>query len=154
MGFKIGCGLLLLLIFSRCTSSEEKLEKEIAGNSDNIEELQVFEPMNNPALVYGSSFGVYMQTLHNLSKYEEMYQFTCLETKMKFGKDALINFFSEMEFTYPLDLIAYDTLESQLIYKTTIMATEKKLIFPVIIENDSVKMVFDSLNIQEPFPVY
>lgn len=128
---------------------------------NNEEESTVFPPKNeeettitpfltdDPALFMGSSFGEFFQVLHKTGRYEEMLLYTDQATKEIFTKEELMEFFQNMNFSYPLDLRAEQG--NVLLYKTTIDATEKTLQFPFRIENDTVRAVFEELNVNQPF---
>lgn len=102
-------------------------------------------PFKNPALIYGSSFGIYFQSLFKLAKYEEMINFTSKQTINKYGKAKLVKIYSQLDFAFPLKL--KNLLEDkssgiiQMTYETTIIATTKIFSMNVKVENDSVKLV-------------
>ena len=141
---------IIILVSLSCSTQEINNTVESEKTFVSQEEKYI---MNNPVLIYGSSFGEYIQSLHNLNEYDQMLTFTSKETINEFGRDSLLSFYSNMAFSYPLDLIKYDTVRRELIYKTTIEATERKLVMPIVIEKDTVKMVFNKLNSEFPFKV-
>jgi len=103
----------------------------------------------NPVLYQGSSFGQYFQILHKTGNYNEMLAITSENSIKKHGKEKLLNFYQEMDFSYPLKLKAFNN--SILFYETEINATKKTIQIPIVIEKGECKIQFDKLNVAKPF---
>lgn len=107
------------------------------------------ESMNNPSIFLGSSFGEFFQMLHKTGEYEQILIYTSQETKSMFGNDALLDFYKNMTFSYQIKLKA--NKNNVLYYETVVDATQSTLQMNYIIENDTCKAVFETLNHQKPF---
>ena len=103
----------------------------------------------NPVLYQGSSFGQYFQILHKTGNYNEMLAITSETSIKKHGKEKLLNFYQEMDFSYKLKLKAFNN--SILFYETEINATKKTIQIPIVIEKGECKIQFDKLNVAKPF---
>jgi hypothetical protein len=103
----------------------------------------------NPVLYQGSSFGQYFQILHKTGNYNDMLAVTSESTIKKQGKDKLLAFYQEMDFSYPLKLKAFKN--GVLFYETEINATKKTIQIPVVIEKGDCKIQFNKLNAAKPF---
>lgn len=75
--------------------------------------------------------------------------YTSSKTKRQYSDSVMIDFYRHMDFSYPLKLKAYNN--NVLYYQTTINATQKTIQVPVLIENDTCRILFDSLNFEKPF---
>jgi hypothetical protein len=103
----------------------------------------------NPVLYQGSSFGQYFQILHKTGNYIEMLNVTSESTIKKHGKEKLLAFYQDMDFSYRLKLKAFKN--GVLFYETEINATKKTIQIPVVIEKGGCKIHFDKLNAAKPF---
>ena len=136
------------LAISACSDKDEiKVETLVEENS----ELDM--RYNNPSIFLGSSFGEYFRACHLIGHYEEMYRFTATESIDKYEKEQIMLFYNNIQLSYKLDL---KTITKQgdyyiLFYRTNTNATKRTLKMKVILENDSTKIVWDTLNINEPF---
>jgi hypothetical protein len=103
----------------------------------------------NPVLFYGSTFGEYFQRLHKQGKYTEMLEVTSSETIKKFGRDKLMMFYEQMDFSYTLKLKSMNSCT--LFYETVIFGTKRTLKFHYCIANGKCKVVFHKLDPINPF---
>lgn len=103
----------------------------------------------NPVLYQGSTFGQYFQILHKTGNYNDMLAVTSEGSLKKHGKEKILNFYQEMEFSYPLKLKAFKN--GILFYETEINATKKTIQILVVIENGNCRIHFDKLNAAKPF---
>jgi hypothetical protein len=103
----------------------------------------------NPVLFYGSTFGEYFQRLHKQGKYTEMLEVTSSTTIKKFGRDRLLRFYKEMEFSYTLKLKSMNSCT--LFYETVIFGTKRTLKFHFSLENGKCRVVFQKLDPKNPF---
>jgi len=145
----------LALLFGLLTiiSCSEEAEKKINKPIYLVENKSDTERFDNPALIMGSSFGVFFQMQHKTGRYDEMLSFTSKETKAKFTETNLVDFFQNMKFSYPLKLKTIKDNDNFqiLFYESTIDATQKTIQINVVIENDTCKIIFDSLDEEKPF---
>jgi hypothetical protein len=143
-----GCFLITLaLTLLMSCNSETPIKKEQVKQKNIPKESILF--LNNPAIFMGSTFGEFIQVLHKTGKYNEMLIYTSETTKQNFSNKQLLDFYQNMQFSYPLKLKAIEN--NILLYKTTINATEKTIQFNVVIENDTCRVLFEKLNPQNPF---
>lgn len=103
----------------------------------------------NPAIYFGTTFGHYVQILHKLGRYEDMLEVTSSETIKKFGKDKLLMFYEQMDFSYTLKIKSLNY--STLFYETVIFGTKRTLKFHFCIENGKCRVVFHKLDPKNPF---
>jgi len=149
--------ILFIIIISSCSNqNKDKQNSQFDQSPDDIYSDELFAPseasrMSNPAIIMGSDFGSFIQSIHRLGKYEEMIKYTSYKTINQFGKDSLIKFYSNMIFNYDLELKSYDTVQNILYYNIDLSATKRRLSMPITIEKDTVKLIFTDLNFKEPF---
>lgn len=104
----------------------------------------------NPALIYGSSFGYYFQSLFRNARYNDLIKFTSNQTRSKLGDKNLLNYYeSTFRFGYQLGPLSNITQEGDTLVltyaKANIMATKRIIRIRVLIENDSCKLVLSNL---------
>jgi len=104
-------------------------------------EMGVF---SNPALIMGSTFGHYFQSLYKLGKYDEMLKFTTAESMAAMGGSEVVKkMYSKLKFAYDMRLksktISGDTII--LNYEAGIYATKHMIRMPVMIVNDTTKLI-------------
>ncbi|MFA7272526.1 MAG: hypothetical protein WC044_01580 [Crocinitomicaceae bacterium] len=135
-----------LLLFG-CSDSKKE---SVAIAKETRDEVLM---LDNPSLFMGSNFAEFIQMNHKLGNYQIMLQFTFKETRERFTAPELIDFFKNMQFSYPLHLISKNEENGliTLFYRTTIDATERTIQLNVKVENDTCKLVLDVLNPGEPF---
>jgi hypothetical protein len=117
--------------------------------TDHIPTIKSTSGLNNPAIFMGSTFGEFFQILHKTGKYNEMIIYTSSKTKEQFKNTQLLDFYQNMQFSYPLKLKAIEN--NVLLYKTTINATEKTIQFNMTVEDDTCRVLFKKLDSQNPF---
>lgn len=135
------CGL-----FIKCT--DPVVIVPVAQKNEAIEQAKAY---TNPALINGSTFGHYFQSLYRLGLYNDMLRFTDSGTVQILGKEQILIYFkTKLKFDYELGRLTNiasrgDTLE--LTYsKAQIGATRRVIRIEVIVENDSCKLVLHNLN--------
>lgn len=115
----------------------EKIEKE-----SSVSEIP---PYSNPAIIYGSDFMSFMQSLRKTGNYELMLQFTSSESVSKFGKETIVKFYEE-KFTNMSNLELKSITENSdgsktMNYINLAVATKSATSVVIVIENDSCKLV-------------
>ncbi len=109
------------------------------------------KPYSNPALMNGSSFGHYLQSLYRFSCYEDMTKFTASGCVSKFGQAQLVSYYqNKFKFDFELGKLSNLTIKGDtflLSYsKAQIDATRRLIRIAVVIENDSAKLILQNLN--------
>jgi hypothetical protein len=142
---------MALLFLSLIGCSTKQQEKEIAMGQ-KIEPKEESK-MDNPALFLGTTFGQFLQVSHKVGEYKKMLDFTSSISREKHSDSILINFFSKMQFTYPIRLktVKYDGNNFTMFYSTTVLATNRTILIEGLVENDSCKLNLDFLNLEKPF---
>ena len=140
--------IYLSLLICSCDKTQEPAKKLVSTQNPPLE-----LKYNTPELMLGSDFGNFFKTMHVTGRYKDMLSFTSEETIEKFGNKRLLDYYKRVQLSYPLNLRAsVDSLDYKiLLYKTNISATTKTIQIKVKVENDSAKIVFDSLNKDLPF---
>lgn len=101
---------------------------------------------SNPVFIYGSSFGNYFQALYKVGKFDKMLKFTSSGSIMKYGKENIRKMYETMDFAYTIKLKSkFGTDTITLNYEAGIYATKHMVRIPVVIENDTVKIVLQNL---------
>lgn len=145
---------LCSLIISLFSCNEPQEQKRIVLKAP-IEKQDLEGPLNNPILFLGSSFGEFIQSLCKASRYKELIKYTSIDTKKKYTQNELTDFYSRMQFFYPLTLKSYtkEGNEYTLLYETSINATILSIRLYVKIEDDSCRLVLKNLNSRFPFGI-
>lgn len=143
--------LFLIFLFS-CREHSVK-EDTVLSDSKIISDVKPSVKLNNSAIFVGSTFGEFFQILHKTGNYSEMLVYTSSKTKKQFSNTELLDFYQNMQFSYPLNLKAIDKQINHqvLLYKTTINATKKTIQFNVVVENDTCRALFEKLDTKNPF---
>ena len=107
-----------------------------------------FHPYSNPALIYGTSFGNYLSQLYRQGSYSDMLLFTHSESITTFGKEKILSFYKEMIWGYDMKLNSISRQNDTLIlnYSAVINNTRKIGRLPVLIENDTCKLLLTELS--------
>lgn len=112
------------------------------------------KPFSNPAIIKGSSFGHYFQSLLRTGQYATMIRFTSKVSRNKFGDKKLLEYYrNEMRFGLELGkmktITGVDTLV--LMYPDAkLQATRRIVKLKVLIEQDTCKLLLERLA-PEPF---
>ena len=101
------------------------------------------KPFRNPSLIYGTSFGSFFQVIYRQGQFEQMMSFTSLKSIERFGFNRILEFYQNTDFGYTIDLQSITKSDSLIMlnYDAIIGATRRVIRFPVIIENDTSKML-------------
>lgn len=107
------------------------------------------KPFSNPAFMFGTDLGKYMQTLYKLNRVDDMVRFTASETIKKYGVQKIRSYYETCNFGYEIKLASmtgegkYKTLT----YNAKLNATNNVVRMKTVIENDTAKVVLDNLQI-------
>lgn len=142
--------LILLGLFS-CEHTDKRQTK-IKSTQQKIE---IEKPFSNPSIIYGSSFGSYFQSLYRNNQSQKMLCLTSSITLNRFTREQVLNYYkNDFKFDYILGNLSNISEEDGttiLTYsKASIYATRRKLRIPCVLENDSVKIILNSLD-NKPF---
>lgn len=138
--------IIIIAIFAAvgCTSEEKKEMSETKViNTESVTTVE--KPYSNPAIIYGSDFMSFMQSLRKTGNYEMMLQFTSSESVKKFGKEKVSKYYEE-KFTNMSKLELKSITENAdgsktMNYVNLTVATKSTASINVVIENDSCKLV-------------
>lgn len=138
--------ILLLL----CACNSEIKESAPQGEHKTQKQQTQEIPYKNPALVFGTSFGHYVQSLFRNARYSDLLMFTSSQTRTKFGDKELLKYYKEQfRFGYQLGPLSNIKLEGDTLVltyaKANIIATKRIIRIKVLIENDSCKLVLSNL---------
>lgn len=99
---------------------------------------------NNPALIFGTSFGKMMQVYYNQAKFNELMHFTSSQSIKKYGYSLILNYYKQMDFSFDIKLnsITKTSHGFQMNYVAIISATKRNFRFVVNIESDTCKLLF------------
>lgn len=107
------------------------------------------EPMNNPVLMQGSSFGHIFQQLYEQGRWDDMLSFTSKKSILKFGENNILNYYKNTDFGYQMKLKSKTNQKDGSItlnYESQIQNTIKITRINVVIENDSCKILLDNID--------
>ena len=143
---------LVIISFGACKPKSDKESKPVVVAETKQEPSK---PYSNPALIYGSSFGHYFQTLYRNNQFEQMICFTSDKSLQRFGKEKVLDYYKHnFKLDYELGKLSNVITQNGITYLTytcaTIQATRRKLVIPCVIENDSLKIILETL-IANPF---
>lgn len=98
---------------------------------------------SNPLLIHGTSFGNYFQVLYKQGKFEEMLNFTSKESLLKYGRKRIEEYYRSTSFGYKIKLNSYLMENGVYIlnYQAIINATVCVIRMPVVVENDTSKII-------------
>lgn len=155
---KVFCFFILTSFFIiSCTNVDEPSTNNKNTKDFNYQKKEKVKEVNldysNPAFMAGSSFGNFFQIMYKTGRFKEMLKFTSKETKKKYGEKKLLRFYREMDFGYNIKLQSKNEIDNiiTLNYTAEIMATTKIIRMDIVLENDTAKLVLNSLNTVNPF---
>lgn len=143
---------IALLSFVSCKDVKQKQEHyAVQEQPKQIQE----KPYANPAMIYGSSFAAFFQSIYRSNNYALMLAFTSERTLNRFGKAKVLSYYQHgFQFDYKLGQLSNITYAGDTILltysKAYIFATRRKIVVPCVVEWDSVKMLLTSLG-KHPF---
>ena len=145
--------LIVMVIFVFVVGCKNETTKKEQTKNDSKSAKKETLKFDNPVFFMGSSFPAFMQSHQKIGNYSEMLKYTSKNTLKKFGKDRLLDFYKQMEFSYPLKLKAIKKIDgySIVFFQTTIQATVQTIKIMVSVENDTCRICFDSLCYNSPF---
>ncbi len=144
--------IIYLVVIYSC---EHSVTKQVALKSVQRKVIEIEKPFSNPILIYGNDFGTYFQALYRNNQFPQMVCLTSSITLNKFSREQVLNYYKHnFKFDYVLGNLSNINTEegvTLLTYsKASIYATRRKLRIPCVLENDSVKIILNSLS-AKPF---
>ena len=120
-----------------------------------IQKAELEKPFSKPNIIFGSSFGPFFQCLYRNNQFDRMMSFTSNSTIEKFTRKQVLNYYKHnFKFDYVLGNLSNINIEEGVTILTyanaSIFATRRKLRIPCVLENDSVKIILNSLS-AKPF---
>jgi hypothetical protein len=125
-----------------CTNKEKEMVVDVVDSKPTLIEEK---PYSNPAIIYGSDFVSFMQSLRKIGDYETMVCFTSSESLQKYGEKRVIQYYNE-KFNNMSELKLQSIVENEngkqtMNFVNLSMATKKTASVDIVIENDSCKLV-------------
>src|ERR1035437_10188221 len=139
-----------LVILISCSPEQTQTAPTVTPTQNSKRSEISEKPYANPVLIFGSSFGNYIQQLWRINRYEDMVKFTSRESRKKFGDEKLKGFY-EHEFHFDFQLNKLTAIQksgdtSFLIYSNAfILGTRRKVVLETVTNNDTVQLVLNSL---------
>ena len=140
--------ILIVLFLFGCQTKIKDPVKPIIIKGARHEQIR---PYANPCIIYGVSFGNFFQSLYRMNKYDLMLAFTSNRTIKQFKNEQVLQYYKHLfKFDYKLGLLSNSSNDNGvtiLTYsKACIYGTRRKVMIGCIIENDSVKIILQSLS--------
>lgn len=137
--------LLVLFLFGCSGSDMDTQSDRFQEEKDNtaIVETEERVVLNNPAIMLGSDLGSIIRKAYQIGNYELMFQFTANETIQKVGRDKLMNCYKNLDMGKEIKLksITEEGDVHIMNYESINQATKVMVRLPVIIENDTAKII-------------
>lgn len=147
--------LLLLIVISTSCNNSIVIESKPIGIIPKQDSLES-KPYSDPIFFCGtgSSYGNYLQSLYRLNKFDDLLKFTSSGTRRRFRDEAVLGFYkNDFQFDFQLNKLTAIQKSGDtnfLIYSTAqSLGTRRKVILKTVIENDSVRLILDSM--KNPF---
>ncbi len=120
-----------------------------------IQKAELEKPFSNPNIIFGSSFGPFFQCLYRNNQFDRMMSFTSNSTIEKFTRKQVLNYYKhDFKFDYLLGMLSNTNQEGSITTLTysraSIYGTRRKVTIKCMLENDSVKIILNSLS-NKPF---
>lgn len=139
--------ILISILMISCSSEKEDNKNVFITISDTTSSISKeidSKPFSNPALIYGSDFGNYFQTLYELGDFETMIKFTHSSSIEEHGKERILHKYKTMDFGFTMDLKSMNSINGKMFimnYNSNSFATKHVTRIIVGLENDSCKVI-------------
>jgi hypothetical protein len=145
--------LICIFAFASCTKKEEKKAMLTNSKESDVSTEIVETPFSNPAIIYGTDFMSFMQSLRKIGDYDMLLKFTSNISIDKFGKEKIKTYYEEM-FTNMSKLTLHDIPDISdnsdgsinMNYTNAVYATKNTTTIKVAIENDTCKLIIADIN--------
>ena len=142
--------LCLLNLFSSCRDAKRVdplIQNEVENRNEKIDQKDKKNDQNywnNPVLIGGASFGNIINVNYQLGLFDELYRLTNSALKASLSKQGIINKYRNLPMGFDLDFPINKTDENGIIwlhYSVEINATKKIMRMPVVIEEDTCRLM-------------
>ena len=148
---KILLPLFLLLCFSCNVENTDETESDqivdnTSSESANKDANTTLTGWSKPELINASSFGQIINVYCKVGNYNELYRLTDQATRAKYSKKEIIKVYKNMAMGFEMGFPMNKTTEDGVVwlyYKVDINATKKILRMPILIENDTCRLVLN-----------
>lgn len=142
--------ILFLLSFYSCREAtridpiiEDEIEKDNRPREDQQAPI-VKVDWSNPVLIGAASFGNIINVNYQLGQFEELYRLTNSTLKSSLTKQEIINKYRSLPMGFDLSFPMNKTEENSITwlhYRIEINATKKIMRMPVVVEDDTSRLV-------------
>lgn len=130
--------------------TKEASKEAVVTPTVKVEVADLGISYNDPAVFVGSDFGNFINTLYKQGKFADMVKWTASGSVDKYGASNVAEFYkNKMKFGYEIGKPTSKTVSGDTItlnYEANIIATKRIIRIPVVIENDSCKLVISGLD--------
>ena len=142
--------LCLLNLFFSCRDAKQVdplIQDEVENRNEKIDQKDKKNDQNywnNPVLIGGASFGNIINVNYQLGLFDELYRLTNSALKASLSKQGIINKYRNLPMGFDLDFPINKTDENGIIwlhYSVEINATKKIMRMPVVIEEDTCRLM-------------
>ena len=142
--------LCLLNLFFSCRDTKRVdplIQDEVENRNEKIDQKDKKNDQNywnNPVLIGGASFGNIINVNYQLGLFDELYRLTNSALKASLSKQGIINKYRNLPMGFDLDFPINRTDEKGIIwlhYSVEINATKKIMRMPVVIEEDTCRLM-------------
>ena len=146
--------LSILLLMTSCKREATRVDPVIEDEKEEIErddktkdktkDETVHVDWTNPVLIGAASFGNIININYKLGKFDELYRLTNSSLKSSLSSQEIINKYKKLPMGFDLDFPINKTEEGGMIwlhYAVEINATKKIMRMPVVVEDDTCRLV-------------
>lgn len=142
--------LCLLILFSSCRDAKRVdplIQDEVENRNEKIDQKDKKIDQNywnNPVLIGGASFGNIINVNYQLGLFDELYRLTNSALKSSLNQQDIITKYRNLPMGFDLDFPINKTYENGIIwlhYSVEINATKKIMRMPVVIEEDTCRLM-------------
>ncbi len=142
--------LSILLLMTSCKREATRVdpviedEKEEIESEDKTRDETVRVDWTNPVLIGAASFGNIININYKLGQFDELYRLTNSSLKSSLSSQEIINKYKQLPMGFDLDFPINKTEEGGMIwlhYEVAINATKKIMRMPVVVEDDTCRLV-------------
>tara|TARA_B100000609_G_scaffold193511_1_gene184981 strand:+ start:721 stop:1209 length:489 start_codon:yes stop_codon:yes gene_type:complete len=131
---------------------EDETEKDVNTQKNVVDPITQID-WSNPVLIGGASFGNIINVNYKLGEFNELYRLTNSALKSSLTKQEIVNKYRSLPLGFDLDFPMNRTEENGIIwlhYAVEINATKKIMRMPIVIEEDTCRLMLlmfeDELN--------
>lgn len=141
---------MLIFLISSCKRQASRVDPVIEDDKEEIKREDkkrneaVGVDWTNPVLIGAASFGNIININYKLGKFDELYRLTNRSLKSSLSSQEIINKYKKLPMGFDLDFPINKTEESGMIwlhYAVEINATKKIMRMPVVVEDDTCRLV-------------